>query len=124
MHTNRQHIREIVPTNEEFGNISEVSVVPEARWTAPFTRPADDLILTDAMGRQLYDGDIITWQSGGYYSNYISFGRILAVRAREIKVINHNKKKITKWITYNTIILARYPNYELIPEKYQWLCEA
>lgn len=87
----------------------------------PFQYETDSSDITDAMARRVEVGDVITWKSGGYFSNFMSFGLVLRINddLGSIRVLNHNSNKITIWRTYNVIILARSNNYDLIPDRYR-----
>ena len=77
-------------------------------------------LIIDAMSRQIRPGDIITWKSGGYFSNFLSFGLVLYVNREKgyIQILNHNKNKVNLWHTHLCVIIAREPDYSLIPEEY------
>jgi len=77
--------------------------------------------VADAMDRELDVGDIITWRSGGYFGNYISFGKVLNSKTspRCITVLNQNGNTVTIWNTYNVVIIARSGNYDLVPESHK-----
>jgi len=74
----------------------------------------------DYMGRIIDVDDIIIWTSSGYYSNDIKYGRVLKVDNENIalKVLNKNRNKVTLRNGFNCVILAKYPNYDLIPTNF------
>lgn len=84
--------------------------------------PHDQLTphLLDGMGRRIQVGDIISWKSGGYYQNFLSFGLVRTIHydVGRIRVINHKGKGVNIWITDKTVIIAKENNYETIPEWY------
>ena len=86
----------------------------EVPTTTEIPRP-----LLDSMKREIHPGDIISWVSPKYYSSAINYGLVLHVLRIRIRVRNHNGNNITIWNSYNTTILARYGNYDLIPEEYK-----
>jgi len=71
----------------------------------------------DAMKREIHTGDIITWKSGGYYHSYQSYGLVLRINTESMRVRRHSGHETTIWIFSNTVIVARYPEYNLIPDE-------
>ena len=75
----------------------------------------------DALQREIDVGDVITYVSGGYYSHFTSFAIVTGINEaqRFLRLINHNGNKTCLWRTWLCIIIAKYYNYELIPDRYK-----
>jgi hypothetical protein len=94
-------------------------------WIIGIDRGSDDETviipqLIDGMQRQIHEGDIISWRSGGYFCHYLCFGLVLSVNPERenIRVINHRGNKVTIWRTYLAVILAREGDYSSISNEY------
>jgi len=100
--------------------VTEVTLEPQEPPIIPF-HPARVVNIRppslDGMKREILVGDILTWKSGGYFHSYQSYGLVLRVNDQSMRVRRHSGHETTIWIFSNTVIVARYPHYELIPEE-------
>lgn len=77
-------------------------------------------ILFDALKREIEIGDILFWNSSGYYRQDFSFGLVLNIfieNRKKILVLNSRKNKVTLWNTFDKVILAKHNNYDVIPKR-------
>ena len=74
----------------------------------------------DFFKRDLLPGDFVVWLGGGYFTSYYNYGLVLMVNheRRFARIRNHNRNKITIWNTHNIIILARFPDYSMVPPEF------
>ena len=86
----------------------------------PTYRPPINATRLDFFKRELQPGDFVIWLGGGYFASYYNYGLVLQVNheRRFARIRNHNMNKITIWNTHNAIILARFPDYSMIPAEY------
>jgi len=92
---------------EEMGRV----ITEPIRITRPYR-------FMDSLKREISELDILVWMGGGMYYKVYHYGIVLHLNdeQRTMKLRNTNDNKITIWNSYNTLILAKYPNYENVPE--------
>jgi hypothetical protein len=106
--------------DEERSQRTYTNVRPHPSQNPPAGRPTENENMTDGMGRDIQTGDILTWNSGGYYNNFMSYGIVKDIHDEHgrIRVINHRGKGVNIWVTQNTVIIAKRDNYESIPDDF------
>ncbi len=101
--------------DEDYVEEAEVVTRPH-----PTYRPPGNTTRRDFFKRELLPGDFAIWLAGGYFSSYYNYGLVLQVNheRRFARIRNHNMHKITIWNTHNMVVIARYPDYSMVPAEY------